>query len=473
MEEKLKKSLYFPYIAYLSFFARIILIKQHIPVIAVTGSSGKTSTVDLIRTVLKEHATPFIYADHTNSAIGIPLYILHLNPTDINNRMQKYLLWLEALGLAPVHAAKSLFRKEKAAYYLFEEDSDRPGEMKHSAALLQAQFIIWLNSGTTHAAYHDGIVKKGRFESIEESVGYEFSQSIRNMQKHGLAIINTDDPMIDRFKKAARGNSIEIGRKSPYVQLMEYSTDGLETIFSIHINKKAIIDELWMYQLHETMLRTWPEDMTIHIHQYLLPDHYYYIFASAIILSLYLHIPYTTFMNAVAKYKLPPGRMTIFEGINSSYLIDSSYNNANPQSLIETLELLAQYEQSIAILGDMRELGDETQEEHVKIAKEIIKMQIGKVFLVGPAMSSYTYPYLIKHGYKQAFAYETTKEFKDTLIKEKFKQIDKNSIVLIKGSQNTIFLESIVELLLKDKSNVAYLCRRGKVWDERRISLGL
>jgi len=120
----------------------------------------------------------------------------------------------------------------------------------------------------------------------------------------------------------------------------------------------------------------------------------------------------------------------------------------------------------VLILGDMRELGDLAEEKHRELASLIIKTKPRLVFLIGPLMKKYLYPELKKLNYptKKLFIYD----FAGQTLTDITNNLQKNDFVLVKGSQNTIFLEIIVEHLLADKKDVKYLCRRGSYWDLER-----
>ena len=456
---------------YFSFFAKPVLFTSRQKVIAVTGSVGKSSMVELFDIILKNSKIQYRYAEHVNSAIGIPLEILNLTPPEQGGLQE----WAKIFLLAPVHSiTETVKRRNYKGYYLVETDSDRPGELQHIGSLLRPYIVIWLNATITHSAYHDAFVKKGKVISIIESIALDFSQALLKMQKKGLAILNCDDIMIEKYKKRAIGNMVEIHLQQKPIRSTAYKTSGLNSIFDFVIDKEAIKKELWMYPIDAAVLGSWDEQVHIEISNFLLPAYYKYTFASAIMFAISLNVQFGVFMKAVSEYKLPPGRMSTFEGIHNTYLIDSTYNSSR-DALEGAIKLLAEFEQTAAILGDMRELGDETEEEHQKVAQILIDNNIDKVFLAGPAMSTFTYNYLIEHDFNKAnlYKYTTVAELKKDFVAKKFSQIQSGSIILIKGSQNELFMESIVELLLKDKNKIAYLCRRGRIWDERRINAGL
>lgn len=159
-------------------------------------------------------------------------------------------------------------------------------------------------------------------------------------------------------------------------------------------------------------------------------------------------------INKMPKFELPAGRGNIFEGINNSKIIDSSYNSS-PIPTKNALEKLAKEPgHKIAVLGDMRELGDLAEQEHIKLA-DVAKKSADVVITVGPLWQKYA-----KFEHQFDNFYQAGK-FLQTFIK-------KGDVILFKGSQNTIFLEGAVEMILADKSDISKLCRRGKFWEKQR-----
>ena len=163
---------------------------------------------------------------------------------------------------------------------------------------------------------------------------------------------------------------------------------------------------------------------------------------------------------AINEMKPIKGRMNIFKGIKNTVLIDDSYN-ASPLSMKLALKYLKNYKlgnRKVAILGDMRELGELSEEEHKKLGKEIVK-NAQFAILIGPYVSRYTSEVLDsnKFSYIKFPNFSSAKE-------EILENIKNNDIVLIKASQNTLFLERVTEILLANKKDSEYLCRQEKKW---------
>lgn len=178
----------------------------------------------------------------------------------------------------------------------------------------------------------------------------------------------------------------------------------------------------------------------------------------------YLGIPKKEIDESLNNFINLPGRLNIFRGKKDTTLIDDTYN-ANPLSMKKGLKYLHDYkvkENKIAILGDMRELGDLAEKEHEKLAEEIIKYS-DKAILIGPNMQKFTAPVLKKKCFPY-YAFLNFSEARGKILSE----IGSGDTILIKGSQNTLFLERITEMLLLNPQEKNKLCRRGIHWDEIR-----
>lgn len=160
-------------------------------------------------------------------------------------------------------------------------------------------------------------------------------------------------------------------------------------------------------------------------------------------------------------------------------LIDSSYNAA-PQSMRVMIKnayelrdaLYADHELRLC-LGEMRELGGYREDEHRKLMYDLGNYD--RLYLLGQSMHEFALDELQKIGTDQ----QKYKVFSDskalgTSVLEDLQKTEKNVLILFKGSQNTIFLEDAVKLLLADASQAAQLCRQGSWWEnKKRILMSL
>lgn len=196
-----------------------------------------------------------------------------------------------------------------------------------------------------------------------------------------------------------------------------------------------------------------------------LPEHFSYSIVLAIAGCMALGVEITKAITAIEdNFLLPPGRMSIFKGINNSTIIDSSYNSSS-LPLLDTLEFLNKIgnkKRKLAILGDMRELGIVSKELHEEAARKIMETT-DLTILIGPLMKEFTYP-ILKENHFKATSFENFTDAASYILQS----VKSGDMILVKGSQNTLFLERVVEMLLKNKEDVKKLCRRGDFWDKLR-----
>lgn len=148
---------------------------------------------------------------------------------------------------------------------------------------------------------------------------------------------------------------------------------------------------------------------------------------------------------------LPPSRSSILSGINNSTIIDSTYNSS-PLAATEMLDVLSKYPTpKIAVLGDMRELGLQSKNAHQKLYQQAIKSS-DILISVGKETNQYFGDKAIKFlNYTDASTY----------LKQ---NLPNKATILVKGSQNTIFLEELVKSILQNPSDSSLLCRQSPYW---------
>ena len=157
--------------------------------------------------------------------------------------------------------------------------------------------------------------------------------------------------------------------------------------------------------------------------------------------------------------------MSVFKGIKDTVLIDSSYNNATLTPILDLLEFvkdIGKQRRRIGIVGDMRELGTMSKSLHEEVARKILET-LDVVILIGPLSQQYILPILKKNDFP-VYSFLNFTSSKSTIL-----EITKpKNMILVKGSQNTLFLERAVEMLLENPKDREKLCRRGDYWDKIR-----
>ena len=418
MKQKFKKKLYFFVASYFKALAAKKLARWHPIIIVITGSTGKTTLLNLFESQLESRAR---YSHDANSSYGVPFDILGLKRTTL-----KPIEWIGLFLSAPF---KALFRIPKEKIYIVEADCDRPGEGEFLASLLNPEVTVWQNISRTHSVNFDKLLENKKFKTIEDAIAYEFGYFIEQTKK--LVIVNADSEFI---KKQLMRTIAKVEKISSSV-LDSYTVDTNSTKFTISGKE--------------------------YVFPVLLPQNSFLAVAATLRVLKYLNItPTESFSN----FRIPPGRSSVFQGIKNTTIIDSSYN-ASLSSMDAILGLFEKYpgKKKWIILGDMVELGHEAQEEHEKLASIILRTKYDKIILVGPRLAKYTYPILKQHGLGKRYLEHFMRPAE--ALEYLTENIHGREILLFKGAR---FLEGIIEYLLQNSEDIEKLPRREKVWEERR-----
>ncbi len=430
-------------LAYFRRLAKMRLERFHPLIVGVTGSAGKTSTCDAVAAVLSDLGT-LKKSGKANSESGIPLNILGLYP-----RSYSLLDWLRLIILAPFYA---LSTRNPFDIYVAEMGIDSPyppKNMDYLLRIIQPQIGVFLNALPVHAEAFDAVVTSDlddRTEKIIDAIAAEKAKLILKLPHSGIGIVNADDPAVMVHAQNASCTVMTFGK-----------TSTADLVIASIFRTYDATSIRFVYRSQEATLKL----------PYALPDHFAYSFAAALLVAISQKQSLIDgCIQIEKKFVLPPGRASILSGINDSILIDSSYN-ASGQPTMDMISLLKSLpaERHLALLGDMRELGHEAKQEHKRVMSAALEA-CDTVYLVGPQMKMHALPYALKTN-KGVHWFATSREAGKYLQHE----LLKDDVLLIKGSQNTLFMEVAVEMLLKNPTDRSFLCRRGTYWDKQRYSV--
>ncbi|MEK7060954.1 MAG: Mur ligase family protein [Patescibacteria group bacterium] len=426
----------------LKILAKIQILKIKPTIIGVGGAAGKTSLSNFISIILREkHKVRDTKGK--NSETGIPLSILGLSVENYS-----ILEWFKIIVLAYV---KVIFDWNHYNFLIAEMGIDSPIEPKNMSYLLKIirpKIGVLTNIALEHSEYFDPLVKSenqsDRKKKILEITSGQEELLLRSLPKDGSAVLNIDDPQIAKIKDI-KATKIIVSAKNKnadfFIKKIEVAINKFNVQFSYNGDN---------YEIKLLVP---------------LPSYYAYSLILSIGVSVRCGVSVSKSIQILERnFSLPHGRATIFEGIKNTKIIDSSYNNL-PSAVVEMLEFLNQISNKrrrVAVIGDMRELGSLSLKEHKTLGEKLIK-NTDLTILIGPLTAMYTAPVLrkSKHFF---YSFLTFTEAKKNIL-ENIKQKD---VILIKGSQNTLYLERVAQMLLKDKKDIVKLCRRGIFWDKRR-----
>ena len=469
----LKKILQNSFLTYLRLAAKIQLLKnRQATIIGITGSSGKTSTKLALQAALGGKLNNSVKTLTGNSETGIPLDLLGLKVHDYS-----LLDWFAITFQIPI---KLLTNWSKFEIIIVEMGIDSPYEPKNMSYLLKIirpQIGILLNISTVHAEAFDPLVPNNikadaRTEYLKSLIAQEKGKLITSLPPEGYAILNLDDPHILPFinqtkakiigfssqKKPVKTKIFDflqilpeiISIKNGFCTELEYKNSKFSIQFPHHIAPRGYSSTLAASLASALIVKKIQNENKISNHQV---HHNNQLKSSLKIL-----------IKNLEKYiQFPPSRSSLLDGINHSKIIDSSYN-ASPLATLQFIHLCKDLNSNykIAILGDMREIGQTSIEQHKLMIIEANQV-FNQIFCIGllyqkalESLKNNPRKLNINHIYSYQCANHAIPDIK-AIIKSK-------SLILVKGSQNTIFLEEIVKSLLANPSDKSLLCRQSNYW---------
>jgi len=168
-------------------------------------------------------------------------------------------------------------------------------------------------------------------------------------------------------------------------------------------------------------------------------------------------------------FSSPCGRCKLIEGIKNTNIIDDTYNSS-PSSALAALEILQNIKaaRKIVVMGDMLELGDETEMSHRGIGRKIFEIKADLFFALGKRMKFATEE-LERHGFpKESIFYFEDHESLGKKLQEKIREGD---LILIKGSQGMRMEKAVEEIMADPMEAENILCRQNPEWKAKSFQM--
>src|SRR3989339_376059 len=434
---------------YLRFFAKIALVIHRPKIIGIAGSAGKSSTKNAIEAILKDHFR--VVALKGNSEVGLPLSLLGIQ-LDLYSK-ENIKIWLKLLLLVPL----GITYLKKFEYLIVEmgiDDPLPPKNMTYLLKIIKPDIALSLNISGTHTEQFEKILPENqqmnsleKHEHILNKMAEEDTKII-TQSNCSCAFYNDDDQYLKRalqnYIKNNHTKCKSFGKnKNNTLSFLDYQVDLTKSMFSFLSTEGEI---------------------KIEFSQMLLPQVYQYTFGAAIVAGLECGLTLEQIKTALSKnFQLPKSRSSLLLGKKNSIIIDSSYN-ASKQPVLTFLDLAFSLKKQtkrplVFIFGDMRELGQFAKSEHEEVAQKI-NQTVDALYCVGELSKKYVLPQ-IKTNTEISVKWFSHALALGRHLKE---NLPVNALLLFKGSQNTIFLEEAVKILLQNPSDSKKLCRQEPFW---------
>jgi UDP-N-acetylmuramoyl-tripeptide--D-alanyl-D-alanine ligase len=311
--------------------------QYHTPLVALTGSNGKTTTKEMMAACLETTFPVLKTKGNLNNLIGVPLTLLTLT--------------------------------EKERVVVLEMGMNVPGEIRRLAEIAEPDVGLITNIQSVHL---EGM---GSLERLKQEKGELF----RRMRRDGTLLVNQDDPRVVDLAADYPGQKITFGIDHPAdVMAKEIRLHGMEgTSFTLILEGEAT-----------------------EIHLRVLGRHFVPNALSAMAVACLFGVEVTRAREALENFQPFSMRMEVVHLRGGGTLINDAYN-ANPHSMEVALATLAEAKgpgRAIAVLGDMLELGRLTKEAHEQMGKRVSELSIEFLLAMGE-QASVVVESAIHHGF--------------------------------------------------------------------------
>ena len=350
--------------------------KFDIPFVQITGSVGKTTTKEMIAAVLGAKLNVLKTPENFNNDIGTPLTLF---------------------GLSPEHQAA-----------VIQTGMNHFGEIEYLGAMVRPDIAVISNIGDAHIEYlgSRGGILKAKCEIFE------------HLKDDGIAILNGDDALLDTVTLPQR--IIRCGQSEHcQVRISDILDHGVNGITCTVTSEKDVY----------------------HLNIPAPGEHMAYAASIAVAVGEALGLSKEEIIRGVAAYAPIGSRMHILRLSDGRVLLDDCYN-ANPQSVSAALEVLArtECERRVAVLGDMGELGDLTEQAHFNAGA--LAAMLGIDFVVAIGSKAVKIADGAAMGGAEVLHFATREEAMPTLRE----QLQPHTTMLIKASHAMHFEEIVKEL---------------------------
>jgi len=358
-----------------SFVVAELKSKGQLVVIGVTGSNGKTTTKNMLRTVLSEFGNTVAPQESFNNEVGAPYSMLKID--------------------------------EQTKYLVVELGADGIGSISYLTKMCKPDIAIELKVGLAHA---------GEFGGIETTEQIK-AELVEELSSNDFALLNADDPRVINMasKTKAQIKTFAIGSAADY-----RATEVKPTIAgtSFVLTRSDATSEVVNLQI--------------------LGEHHVYNALATLAVADVLGLDSTKSIRALESMKLAERwRMELRTREDGLTVINDAYN-ASPDSMKAALVTLADLGRqtgrpTVAVIGEMAELGEFSINEHDAIGRLIVRLNIDQLVVVGQGAK------LVHMGASQEGSWDGESKYFDEIsqaLDYLRGMLTSNEIVLVKSSKS-------------------------------------
>ena len=372
----------------LGLLANLKRSKLSAQVVAITGSSGKTTVKGLLKSICDNAGLTAATKGNLNNHIGVPLTLMGIT--------------------------------ENTEYAIVEAGTSSKGEIAYLEQIINPDIALLNNVMPAHL---------GGFGSIE-AIAKEKQAIYGGDDSLSIAIVNIDDGFSSNVL-ALLGDRTKIvfGRD---INKLQTSCDGLNNCQHLGANilekdefGRCVIELVFNSQSYPCRLS-------------IIGEHNVSNALAASACAIAMEIGFADIVSGIERFSGEPGRMQLNASKQCSILVDDTYN-ANPGSVKEAINWLSQFKESVLILGDMGELGEKVFELHQEVGRYASEKKLKTVCAVGEYAQD-----VIKNCDAKCFAFNDKSE----LFSELKNILNQDSVVLVKGSRGAK-METVVHEILE------------------------
>jgi UDP-N-acetylmuramoyl-tripeptide--D-alanyl-D-alanine ligase len=295
-------------------------------VVGVTGSNGKTTTKNLLRAILEQVGPTVAARASFNNEVGAPLTMLEID--------------------------------ENTRFLVAEMGASAIGEIARLVRMARPDIGIVLKVGLAHA---------GGFGGIESTVIAK-SEMVTDLTESDVAVLNADDDRVAGMADLTRAKIVWFGEgDNAQVRASDIHGGRTGTTFTLHL----------------------PSGESRPVTFRVLGEHHVMNALAAASAAAVIGVPIDDIVTALESVTLAERwRMQVLGGRDDVTVINDAYN-ASPDSMTAALKTLAQIRtpagRTIAVLGEMSELGEQAGDEHDRIGLLAVRLNISQLVVVGPA----------------------------------------------------------------------------------------